>query len=134
MEKVKVVHWRNVLGNDLETFKLVLQHNIAMKKYGKTSIKLPDDAIEMYRKRIWQLEQEGWYCRGIDYNGNMRFMHLIPNDSSQFEGRSTSIIDTGGKRREYIEKRDFVHNEYQDALEREYYDPDFPSEEVKSHG
>jgi hypothetical protein len=128
MEKIKVVHWRNVLGDDLETFKLVLKHNQAMKKYGKSKIEIPDDASEMYHKKIWQLEQEGWYCRGIDYNGNPIFMHLIPSDNSQLEQRSYSIIDAGGKRREYIAKRDFAHNDYQEAIEREYYDPDFPSE------
>ena len=128
MENVKVVHWRNVLGEDLETFKLVLKHNQALKRYGKSSTKLPDDALEMYHKRIWQLEQEGWYCRGMDYNGNMKFMHLIPNDNSQLEERSASIIDMAGKRREYIEKRDYVHTDYQEAIEREYYDPDFPPE------
>lgn len=128
MEKIKVVHWRNVVGDDLEAFKLVLKHNQAMKKYGKSKIEIPDDASEMYRRKIWQLEREGWYCRGIDYNGNPIFMHLVPPDSSLLEEVSTSIIDAGGKRREYIEKRDFVHNEYQETLEREYYDPDFPSE------
>ena len=128
MEKIKVVHWRNVLGEDLETFKLVLKHNQALKRYGKSSTKLPDDALEMYHKRIWQLEQEGWYCRGLDYDGSMKYMHLIPNDNSHLECRSASIIDAGGKRREYIEKRDYEHTDYQEALEREYYDPDFPSE------
>ena len=128
MEKVKVVHWQTVLGDQIEDFKLVLKHNQAVKKYGKSSIKLPDEALDMYRKKIWQLEKEGWYVRGLYYNGNLIFMHLIPGDKSLLDGCSLSIIDAGGKRREYIQKRDFEHTEYQEALEHEYYDPDFPSE------
>lgn len=128
MEKVKVVHWKDVLGEDVDDFKTVLSVNQEVKKYGKSSKKVPDGALEMYHKKIWQLEQEGWYCRVIDYNGNPIFMHLIPSDNSQLEQRSYSIIDAGGKRREYIAKRDFAHNDYQEAIEREYYDPDFPSE------
>jgi len=127
-ENIKVVHWKDVLGEDIDDFKTVLSVNQEIKRYGKSSKKIPDGALEMYRKKVWQLQQEGWYCRGIDYNGNPIFMHLIPNDNNQLEQRSISIIDTSGKRREYIAKRDFVHNEYQEAIEREYYDPDFPSE------
>lgn len=130
MEKVKVVHWRDILGKEVDDFKLVLKHNQAVKKFGKSSIKLPDEALEMYEKKIWICEKEGWYKPRLDYNGNLIFMHLIPSDNDNLEQRSISIIDTCGKRREYIAKRDFEHTEYQEALEREYYDEDFPSEDL----
>lgn len=128
MEKIKVVHWKNVLGNDIDAFKLVLQHNQAMKKYGKSSIKIPDGALEMYHKKIWICEKEDWYKPRLDFNGNLIFMSIIPGNDFEGNAVSNSIIDARGKRREYIEKRDFEHTEYQEALEREYYDEDFPSE------
>ena len=132
MEKIKVVHWKNILGDEIDDFKLVLSHNQAVKKYGKSSIKIPEGALEMYRRKVWICEQEGWYKPRLDFNGNLIFMSIIPGDSFVGEQVSNSVIDMQGKRREYILKRDTVHTEYQEALEKEYYDQDFPSEkEVK---
>jgi hypothetical protein len=127
MEKVKVVHWQKILGDDADMIINIIRHNDEVRKYGKSSRKIPDGAIEEFKKKMWICQREGWYNPKV-VGDKLTFMHLIPGNDFVGDKLSNSVIDMRGKRREYIQRRDTIHTEYQEALEREYYSDDFPAE------
>ena len=129
MEKIKVVHWKTTLGDDEALIINILRQNDEIRRYGKSSRKIPDGALDVYKKKMWICQQEGWFNPKVVFD-KLTFQHLLPPDDFQGDKQSESIIDVRGKRREYIEKRDFEHTEYQEALEDEYYN-DFPREDGK---
>jgi hypothetical protein len=122
MEKVKVVHWKHIIGDDLPEILDIMKAYDDLARYGRSSHKIPPEADENYRRKIWQCRQEGWYPRYR--NGAIEWMHLIPGDDYVGTALSESSLDTRDKRREYIAKRDVIHvdTNYQDRIERDYYE------------
>jgi hypothetical protein len=120
-QAVKVVHWQHIIGNDLDEIKDIMKTLDDLAKYGRTSRQIPAEALENYRKKMWQCRQEGWYPRYR--NGDIVWMHLIPPADYDQAQESDSNLDTRNLIRDYIAKRDIIHidRDYQDNVEDEYY-------------